>query len=155
MSWVRVPPGSPKNEVPKGLVFLVICGVARSHVGFDRTSERVKIGNLFLIFRATRNGRLLQSKSLVPPGSPKFELKGAISAFFRSRSSIRRTSNEENANLTPFIFEFRSLASPTRITNSKKEAPKGLFFVVQISFGPRAVFFLHVIDNSERLRFFH
>jgi hypothetical protein len=37
------------------------------------------------------------------------------------------------------------------LTNSKKEAPKGLFFVVQISFGPRAVFFLHVIDNPERL----
>ena len=53
----------------------------------------------------------------VPPGSPKFELKGAISAFFRSRSSIRRTSNEENTDLTPFIFEFKSLASPTWITS--------------------------------------
>ena len=35
-------------------------------VGSDRTSERAKIGNLFTIFWATRNGRLLRSKSLVP-----------------------------------------------------------------------------------------
>ena len=49
--------------------------MARNNDGFDRTSERVKTENLFSVFRATRNGRLLRSKRLVPPGSPTGSLK--------------------------------------------------------------------------------
>ena len=36
------------------------------------------------------------------PHPQPLELKDAISAFFRARSSIRRASREENTNLAPF-----------------------------------------------------
>ena len=37
--------------------------------------------------------------------SQLFKLKGAISAFFRVCSSIRRAAHEENTNLAPFNLE--------------------------------------------------
>ena len=49
------------------------------------------------------------------PSPAPFKLKDAISAFFRARSSNRRTSHEENTNLAPFILEWSIILKGARL----------------------------------------